>query len=117
MKYATLGSLLSIVLLCAFGGVGLAGTSASTVPANEDCPGRPELRNRDGSGHCRPKPKDWLVHRGARDRDHHDWLQLFLRHAKQLCPSAHDGCLVSDYCTGPILDLGLKSSFRRFGSR
>jgi hypothetical protein len=52
----------------------------------------------------------------ARDRDHHDWLQLFLRHAKQLCPSAHDCCAVSDYRTGPVLDLGLKSSFRRFGS-
>ena len=53
----------------------------------------------------------------TRHRSHHDWLQLFLRHAKQLCPSAHDCCAVSDYRTGPVLDLGLKSSFRRFGSR
>ena len=53
----------------------------------------------------------------ARHRGHHDWLQLFLRHAKQLCPSAHDRFAVSDHRTRLILDLGLKSSFRRFGSR
>ena len=118
MKYATLGSLLSIVLLCAFGGVGLAQAPA---PA----PSQPTKTVRAVQNFATvtdqviaaPKPKDWLVHRGARDRDHHDWLQLFLWHAKQLCPSAHDGCAVSDYRTGPILDLGLKSSFRRFGSR
>ena len=32
-------------------------------------------------------------------------------------PSAHDCCAVSDYRTGPVLDLGLKSSLCRFGSR
>ena len=65
MKYATLGSLLSIVLLCAFGGVGLAQAPA---PA----PSQPTKTVRAVQNFATvtdqviaaPKPKDWLVHRG-----------------------------------------------------